>query len=835
LEKKIYFYNAGSNEDVHNIIDDISKDENIKKNQIRFLIVTDFKDFLSIDTKNKTTLDLNISEISKNAAFFLPLAGLEKAEDFQESQADIRAAYKMGQLYDNLINDNSQMFKSFHKKNLNFFFTRLLFCFFSDDSSIFKKGIFIKSLISHTKEDGTDLKIYLEKLFKTLNTKDRKNCPEYLRDFPYVNGQLFEDDLEIPNFSKTSRDILIDSGKLDWGNINPDIFGSMMQAVVSNGARQELGMHYTSVKNILKIINPLFLEQLYDEFIQAKDSEKDLKKVLKKIYNIKIFDPSCGSGNFLVICYKELYKLEIEILKKLQLIDKNLWLTDESMISLNQFSGIEIDDFANKAAKLSLWIAQHQMNTIYNNSIGKFRPTLPLSPSANIVNGNSNTIPWENVCKMEDDKKIFIIGNPPYLGSTYQSPEQKKDLDIIFEGKKNYKNLDYISCWFVKAANFICKSKGNIQSAFISTTSICKGEQVSMLWPNILKLKNVEIGFCYQDFKWSNNAKFNAGVICNIISLRNKDKNDKFIFKVNIKIKVKNISPYLIEGSNVIINKEKKPLSELPLMNYGNKLVDGGNLILSNEEKDNLLKENPENKRFIKKLMGAEEYINGKKRYCLWIKKDDLDKAYESEIIRKRTKKVEAFRLNSKDKGANKLSSTPYRFRDIRETEKSSIIIPRLQSERRNYIIVGFLTKDTIVADSSHVIYEPPTYVFSILSCRHQTLWTILSGGTHGSTLRYSISLCYNTFPLKKLSVSEKEDLEKIALKIIDVREKYTHKTLAEIYDPNDMPKDLFSIHKELDNLVDKIFGIKQNSSDKDKTEFLIKEYEKYISNNILI
>ena len=820
--KKIYFYQTSDNEDVHYIIDELAKKKNINKYNIRFLIVTNYKEFLSLDLKTKDTLDIELKDLYKNSHFFLPLSGYEKAENISENSVDIKAASKLGKLYDLIIKDNPKLILDGRDKHgLNIFFTRILFCLFSEDSGIFQKGLFTKFIKSYSEENGSDLDELLKKLFNILKDNKRKEVPSYLNDFPYVNGGLFKNDYPIPKFSKESRKILIESGELDWNSINPDILGSMMQAIVQQGVRQEIGMHYTSVSNILKVIKPLFLDDLYSE-LSIADDEKKLNKILKKIYNIKIFDPACGSGNFLVIAYKELYKLEIEVLKELKRIDKNDWLLVRSGIELTQFYGIEIDDYAHEAAKLSLWIAQHQMNRVYEEILNDKRDTLPLKTSGNIFCLNATKVDWEKICPIEKDKKIYLIGNPPYQGSSLQNKSQKQDLEFVFKNLKNFKNLDYISCWFLKGSKFIKGS--NAELAFISTTSICKGEQVYMLWPHILNLE-LDINFCYQSFKWSNFAKHNAGVNCIIVGLCNKNSKEKIIFKKDKILKVKNINPYLFEGSNIIVQKENNQISGLPKMSYGNKPVDNGHLILSEDEKNTLLSENENNNKFIRPLIGAEEFLKGRKRYCLWINNEDLSLATKSNLIKERIKKVKSFRLNSKKKDTMKFAEKPHQFRDFKESEKGSIIIPRHTSERRNFLVVGFLDKNTIIPDSSQAIYDPPLYIFSILSSNLHSIWASFVGGTLGSTPRYSINLCYNTFPLPKIENEDITFLDDLAIKLIEVREKFTEKTLADLYDPEKIPKIIVDIHNEIDTKICGLMNINIDDTDEKKISILLQKY----------
>jgi len=831
--KKIYFKSVLKVEDVHDVIDELSKSTEVVNHNIRFIIVTDFKDFLSLDLRTRDTLDIKISEIEKNTHFFLPLIGQEKAENLEENLADIKAADKMAKLFDLIVKDNPLNFKSGKEKHgLNIFFTRLLFCFFAEDAEVFDKGLFTRSVKSYTNPNGEDLDIFFEKLFSILKG-NKIDHAEYLKNFPYVNGGLFKNTYFIPKFSKESRKLIIEAGSLDWNSINPDILGSMMQAIVQQGVRHELGMHYTSVKNILKIIKPLFLDDLNNELLDSKNDIKKLNKLLLKIYNINIFDPACGSGNFLVISYKELYKIEIEILRQLKDLDKNDWLISKSGIELSQFFGIELDDYAHEMAKLSLWIAQHQMNNLYETLLNDKRSFLPLAPSGNIFCKNANFVNWEEICPKQKGKKIYVIGNPPYVGSSLQTTEQKKDMELIFEGIKGFKNLDYISNWFLKGAKYIKNS--DIELAFISTKSICQGEQVNMLWPNIFNF-SIEIGFCYESFRWSNNAKYNAGVTCVIISLRNKSKKDKFIFNENSYKKVKNINAYLADFQDIIIKKETNPISNLPNMTYGNKAVDGGHLIISEEEKEVLISKEGLPDYLIKPFLGAHEYLHGKKRYCLWIDTNEkLEKAKKISVIRKKFENVYNMRIKSRDKGANDLAKRSHQFRDILQAKKSLIIIPSTTSERRNYIPIGFLDKNTIVSNASHVVYDPPSYVMSILSSKMHMSWVFSISGYLGSSIRYSSGLSYNTFPFPLIDKEKIKSLEEMAYMIVDEREKYPEKTLAELYDPDKMPSGLLNIHEKNDTLVDDCFSKNIFNNNEERLKFLLNMYNEIKNGDKLI
>lgn len=588
-KRQIYFKIAKQH-DLYGLIDQMKNEKRTESNKIRFLIVTDFKTLLAVDTKTQDTLDIPLGNLAKKFDFFLPWAGMEKAVYQGENPADVKAAEKLAKLFDEIKADNFDEDDLNNKDNLhqlNIFLSRLLFCYFAEDTEIFKDKQFT-SAISNSNEDGSDLSSLIGRLFKVLNqsSEDREtDLPDYLSDFPYVNGGLFKDDIQVPKFTRKSRRILIECGaELDWSDINPDIFGSMFQAVVHTEQRSTMGQHYTSVPNIMKVIEPLFLNDLYEELEKNQDSINKLLKLQQRLGQLKIFDPACGSGNFLIIAYKELRKFEMELLKRIQELEleKTGQLSKPfSVIQVSQFYGIEIDDFAHEVAVLSLWLAEHQMNLIFETELGNKIASLPLKRSGNIISENSLYINWEKFCK--NDGLTFILGNPPYVGARNQNDEQKKEMEYIYNGSKEYKDSDYISCWFIKASDYIKDS--NSCFGFVSTSSISQGEQVSYLWPKIFS-NNQDIFFAYQPFKWVNNAKNNAGVVCVIIGIRDNRyfSNEKILFTNYSALKVKNISPYLTEGKNTIIYGENKNLSGLPKMVLGNMARDGGNLILNNEE-----------------------------------------------------------------------------------------------------------------------------------------------------------------------------------------------------------------------------------------------------------
>ena len=813
--KKKVFFKEEYVQDLHKTISNMFK--TIKYDE-RFLIVTDYKTFLAIDTKTQEKLDIDIEQLPKHFDFFLPWAKMEKAQHHNENPADVKAAEKMAKLFDIIKNDNPDDSNEFNHQ-LNIFLSRLLFCFFAEDTQIFNENQFTNAIDSHTQENGSDLHIYLDNLFKVLNTPEnqRENIPEYLRNFPFVNGGLFKNLSPAPKLSKKSRDILLSNGDQDWSAINPDIFGSMFQAVIDVDQRGSLGQHYTSVPNIMKVIEPLFLTELYDELEKASKNEKKLKALLDRIYNMKFFDPACGSGNFLIIAYKEIRRLEMKIFKAGDMLAF-------SRIRLSQFYGIEIDDFAGEVAKLALWLAEHQMNVEFFKEFGRTNPTLPLSEAGHIIRANACRVDWEKVCPKKETDEIYVFGNPPYLGSRNQQNTHKDDMDFVFYDIKKHRDLDYISIWFYKAAKYI--KNFNIKSAFVSTNSICQGLQVGLFWPYIFDMK-IEINFAYTSFRWVNNAKHNAGVTVVIIGLHNKSNENKIIFSNTNYRYVKNINGYLLNGKNIQIERRMKPLSNFKKMSFGNMPADGGNLILTKKEKEEIESKYPNAKIIIKRLVGSKEFIRDEKRYCLWIKNEaqyiDL-KSYE---INDRISRVAEVRSKS---ARPHLAKTPYLFAQITaEPCDAQIIIPAVSSERRQYLPIGFLSSNTVISNSAMVISNPKHSLFAILNSKMHMIWLKSVGGRLKTDFRYSKDIVYNTFPFPKISKKLDIQFSEKTFQIIEEREKHPEKTLAELYDPDKMPKGLKKAHEENDLLIEKCYRNKPFSSDEERLEHLFNLYEKMI------
>ena len=826
LWKKNLFYKVEQDQDLHLAIDQAQKDPAILKQHPRFIIITDFKTLLAVDTKVGDTLDIALDELSENYTFFLPWAGMEKTQIESLQLADRKAAESLAQLYDIIIHENNIETEQ-ERHGLNIFLSRLLFCFFAEDTGIFKDDQFTNAIASHTNDDGSDLQDYLIALFKVMNTKDeaRNKEPAHVKAFPYVNGGLFATDYPAPKLNAKARKMIIDAGSLNWKQINPDIFGSMIQAVVRTNFDSDNTEHYTSVPNILKVIEPLFLNDLKAQLEKAVSTETGgevkLTKLLDRLYHLRLFDPACGSGNFLIIAYKELCKLEIDIFTQLQAISDK-WKLSQSGIQLTQFYGIELDDFAHETAKLSLWLAEHQMNLAFKAVFGTAKPTLPLQDGGHIICGNATRENWEDVCPKDEGVEIYIMGNPPYLGARNQSKEQKDDVRTVLKGIKGVNSLDYIACWFLKSARYISHTTN--ECAFVTTNSICQGEQVSLFWPHVFQYE-VEIGFAHQSFKWTNNAKGNAGVTCMVVGLRKISTAPKSIYHEGLTRNVKNISPYITATETFFIHKRSKPLSRIPLMAYGNQPIEGGYLKLSKHEYDELITDFPDSKSYIKKLVGGSEFLKGQKRWCIWIDDEDVSEAIKIKPLKERIEKVRVFRENGGEV-ARSLVERSHQFRYRHKAKESFILIPCTSSESREYIPTGFFDKNYLTLHSAQIIYDPEPWIFAIISSRIHMTWVRAVAGRLKTDYRYSSALCYNTFPFPEISEAQKTTLEDHVFNVLDEREKHPEKTMAELYDPDKMPEGLRKAHHDMDLAVEQCYRKQPFNSDEERLEYLFKLYE---------
>jgi len=821
LKNKVWFKEVGKGKVFEGFVE-VEKQVQKLSAKPRYIIVTDFERILARDTKTQESIDIKFKNLSQYFDFFLAWKGIEKVDFEKENPADIRAAERFARLYDVLRRENGSIEVN---KGLDLFLIRLLFCLFAEDTDIFKRNSFTNLIKTLTKEDGSDLNNIFTEIFVVLDKEERDDVPSYLKEFPYVNGQLFREPHEEINFSEKSRKLIIECGELlNWAKINPDIFGSMVQAVTSEETRSHLGMHYTSVPNIMKVIKPLFLDELYEEFDKAYNSMDKLNLLYERIGKIKFFDPACGSGNFLIITYKELRRLEIKILlRQRELKEYIMYLPS---VTLDQFYGIEIDDFAHDVAKLSLWIAEHQMNMeldeIFND---KVRPTLPLQSAGDIRCANALQVDWNEICPQNNDEEIYIFGNPPYLGSRNQEPEQKQDMANLLGGIAGYKKLDYIACWFILASKYIEGSKAEF--AFVSTNSLFQGEQVPILWDRINS--NTEISFAYTSFKWDNSAKNNAAVIVVIVGFSPKGlRKDKKLYTGYNVIHTENINAYLTSGPNVIVKSSNKQLNNYPKLSKGNAAYDDGKLTFSIAEYNQLANSNPEVLPFMKKFISADDFINGTYKYCLWLTKENLKEAEKIPFIKDRINGVKEFRLSSKRAVTRKQAVTPYAFGEIRYKNKPAIIIPVVSSEAREYIPMGIIQPNIIPSYATFTIYDAPLWVLGLLQSKMHMTWVKAVAGRLKSDYRYSAGLCYNTFPFPNLSKRRQNEIEDATLEILDVREELGG-TLAELYHTNKMPMELKEAHKNLDEIVERAYRQKDIETDEERLEILLKMYQEMI------
>lgn len=829
VAQKNVLYFKETTSDPLEVIEDLKSTPAVVRFSTRFVIVTDYVELVAHDIKTNETIGFPIREIDQHFTFFLPWAGMEKAQYVAESHADIKAAERMGKLFDELLRANPGIFDDERgRHSLNVFFTRLLFCFFAEDTGIFADNQFTNAVGSQTQPDGSDLAEFLTELFKALDTADPVDKPKHLAEFPYVNGRLFtvKDDQVVPRFTRQARDELIASGTLIWRDINPDIFGSMFQAIVTPGKRSDLGQHYTSVPNILKTIDPLFLDDLKEEINASQDSERRLIRLLDRIAAIKVFDPACGSGNFLVIAYKELRKLEHAILERLaELSSSHQVLWADSKISIENFYGIEIDDFAVEVAILSLWIAKHQMNREFREKFRVEIPLIPLKEIGQIKAGNATRMDWNEICPNDGDAEIYLIGNPPYKGANDQTPEMKADFPYVFGQRAYSKNLDYIALWFFKGAEYIANTKSEL--AFVTTNSVAQGQHVELMFPMIFDL-GVEIGYAYTSFKWDNSAKHNAGVTVAVINLRSPSEAPKFIYSESLRIHASNINGYLADAvSRFVPTRRKVLMHSMPSMSYGSKPTDGGHLSLNSFERAQLIDSFPDAAQYIKRFLGADEFIDGKDRFCLWIEANEVETAKSIPEIKHRLDAVSLMRRNSKKIATQKLADTPFRFGESRYVNTNSIIVPGHTSEKRDYIPMGYLGPDTVISNAAFAVYDAEPWLFALLTSRIHMVWTRAVGGALETRIRYSNTIVYNNFPVPPLSETIKEKLTLAALRVLDVREYHCEQTLAELYDPDTMPHDLREAHAAVDALVDSIYSRKPYETDEQRLSDLFELYER--------
>jgi len=718
----------------------------------KYILVSDFARFRLYDLEEDKTIEFKLNEFVNNVQHFGFFLGYQKKVYKEQDPANIKAAELMGKLHDRLKEIG------YDGHPLEVYLVRLLFCLFAEDTTIFNKQQFEDYIEQRTNIDGSDLAAKLQELFQVLNTsreKRFKNLDEQLADFPYVNGKLFEENLPTASFDTKMRQALLDCCYIDWSKISPAIFGSMFQSVMNPKERRNLGAHYTSETNILKLIKPLFLDDLWKEFESIKDNKNKLPEFHKKISTLKFLDPACGCGNFLVITYRELRLLELEILRASNKTGQRVFDVREIIwLDVDMMCGIEYEEFPARIAEVAMWLIDHQMNMQISNEFGQYFVRLPLKKAANIVHGNALQTDWESI--VPKNELSFILGNPPFIGSKIMKQNQRDEIVKQFDNAEGSGVLDYVTGWYVKAAKFIQGTK--IKVAFVSTNSIVQGEQTSILWGQMLNKYNIKIHFAHRTFKWSNEAKGNAAVYCVIIGFANYDTSNKSIFEYeDIKgeaheLKVKNINPYLVDAKDLLINKSSNPICNVPKMSFGNMPLDGGHLLLSDEEKNEFILKEPKAKKYIKPLLSAYEFLNGEKRWCLWLVDVEPSELKSMPEVLKRVDLVRKFRLDSVAPSTQKFAATPTLFRD-RNQPDTYILIPSTTSENRKYIPLGFFGKNDIASNSCHTVPNGNLYHFGILMSAMHMAWVKNICGRLKSDFRYSKDIVYNNSCYAKLTI----------------------------------------------------------------------------------
>ena len=822
------------------------------KAKAKFILATDGLTLEAEDIVGGETIACPYEDFPNHFGFFLPLAGISTIKEIKDNPIDVRATGRSNKLYVELLRENPDWAKAERRHDMNHFMARLVFCFFAEDTDIFNgEGLFTQTVDQMSERDGSNTHEVIEAVFRAMNTKvgerhltppDQPKLPNWANGFPYVNGGLFSGSTEVPRFSRMARTYFMHAGVLKWREINPDIFGSMIQAVADDEERGALGMHYTSVPNILKVLNPLFLDDLRLALTEAGDNDRKLLNLRKRMARIRVFDPACGSGNFLVIAYKQMREIEYEI--NLRRVETQL----DSEIPLTNFRGIELRDFPAEIARLALIIAEFQCDVLYRGSQLALSEFLPLNAENWIVCGNALRLDWLSVCPptgtgvklLGDDLfntpldqaqidfeneggETYICGNPPYLGGKKQSEFQKLEMELVAEKSYNYKNLDYICAFFAKAIRLLHHFD---RVAFVTTSSLNQGIHVPNFWPFVIS-QGAVIDFCYEPFKWSNNASNNAGVYCTIIGLSKKStRRIKSIYFDGGRREVSHISPYLIAGDDTVIEGESSPISTLSKINTGNQSADGGHLYLTNEERLEILRQYPSAASLIRRVSGTSELFDGQVRWCLWIDDSEVNLAESIEPIKQRIDKVREFREKAGEV-ARTLVDKPHQFRYRNVAKNFGILVPQVCSENRGYLPSGIFKPDLILNHRAHGIFKANLVDFSVSNSRLHFVWARALSGRLGNGMSYSSNLCWNTYPLPILTEKNIEDLTLCSEMILLARESHFPVTIADLYDPKAIPNNLLEAHKRNDEVLERIYIGRRFKNDTERLEKLFELYTK--------
>lgn len=807
-------------------LDALRANKRTLKHKPAILITTDGVEVSAEHPKSGDTLHCAFTELGDRFGFFLPAAGKERYRAAEENPVDVKVAGKLAKLYDALIRRNPDWAAEDRRHDMNQLMTRLIFCLFAEDVGIFPDNQFSRLIFTHAGDKGEGMREVLISAFTAMNTPQNKRdaLPAWTREFEYVNGGLFAGAVDAPMFDAPSSRYLRDVSAEDWKGINPDIFGSMIQSVANAELRSELGMHYTSVPNIMKVLGPLFLDELDAEIDKAWDRERALRQALDRIAKIRVFDPACGSGNFLVVAYRALREREITILTRISELTGGTQTEMWSVIPIRNFYGIELTDFAVETAKLALFIAEYQANARFKEAFGRKPADLPLRDAANIVCDNALRLDWEAVCPVpEDGGEVFIAGNPPFLGKAQQEEDQKADKDAVFSGvTKKYKAFDYVAGWFYKAGQYIAGR--NARAALVSTNSIVQGDAVSTIWPLVLGAER-EIFFAHQTFKWRNNASANAAVMCVIVGIRNRSTTPKTLVDGEVSFTAANINAYLLDAPDLAVTRQSTSLFGLPDMQFGNMPYDAGNLLMTREGRDHLLDDYPEAAGLVRRFVGSQELIKGIDRFCLWIDDDQLEMAMAIPGVAQKIEATRLARLDMKDTAGQALADRPHQFREHYAPTGHAFLVPGVSSERRPYLPIDRVGADTIASNLNFALYDAPDWCMALIASRLHIVWIGTVCGRLESRFRYSNTLGWNTFPVPKFTDDQLAALTKSAMAIMRCRLTHHPKTIADLYDPDKMPDDLRAAHKANDDLLEGMYIGRPFRNDTERLEHLFKLY----------
>ena len=798
----------------------------------RYVLVSDFRRFQLHDLHGGEAWTFPLRDLPRHIRRFSFIAGYRTQEIREQDPVNVEAAERMGRLHDQL------KASGYAGHALEVYLVRLLFCLFADNTGIFTRQSFREYIETRVAEDGSDLGLHLAQVFQVLDTpreKRQRTLDEGLAAFEYVNGRLFEEALPLASFDAAMRATLLDCAALDWSGVSPAIFGAMFQSVMDGKARRNLGAHYTSERNILKLIQPLFLDGLRAEFGRVKGNLKRLFEFHQKLRTLVFLDPACGCGNFLVIAYRELRRLELEILRAVLAMEKgqqHLNIFNLVQVNVDQFHGIEIEEFPAQIAQVAMWLVDHQMNQAISDEFGHYYARLPLTTSPHIVHGNALRMDWNDVVPRE--RLTCILGNPPFIGSKFLDDAQREDAARVFAGVKDGGVLDFVAAWYVKAAHFIRGTP--IRCAFVSTNSITQGEQVGALWTWLLG-QGVKIHFAHRTFRWSNEAAGMAAVHCVILGFAMTEPVERVIYDYDDPrgephaLVVKNINPYLVDAPDVVLSRRDHPISVVPEIGIGNKPIDGGQYLFTVEERDAFLKLEPQSREFFRRWIGSDEFINRYERWCLWLGDCPPEKLRRMPEAMKRVEAVRQFRLASKSAPTRKLAETPTRFHVENMPAGGFLVVPKVSSERRAFIPIGFMGSDTLASDLVFIISDATKFHFGVLSSTMHMAWVRYTCGRLESRYRYSKDIVYNNFPWPEAPRTKfTKTIEQAAQGVLDARARFPDSSFADLYDPAAMPPELTRAHQALDRAVDAAYGRKGFLSDAERVAFLFELYRRYTS-----